>query len=86
MNSTSYFVRPGYRLMSVRLPDQEAVAMAVPSGSWLVIRMDVHPRPSCIIVPGAPIRTAFERLGIAVEAESEEWLRSGVSAEQVNEL
>ncbi len=77
---TSYFTREdGLRLFAVMIPNDEAHAMGVSRNAVLVIRMDVHPRTSCVIVPGAPIASAFDRLGLRVETESAAWLGAALT-------
>lgn len=43
------------RLLYIPLPEYDAYELAVPERSMLVIRMDIHPRPSCVIAPGVSI-------------------------------
>jgi hypothetical protein len=46
------------RLLIVPIPDGEAMALSVPSKSSLVIRMDIHHRPNCVLAPGIPLGLA----------------------------
>jgi len=59
------------RLFIVPIPDVEALALGVSSNSTLVIRMDTHPRPNCVLAPGCPLGLASVCERLHLEAGTE---------------